>query len=333
MDIIHPPGGPRSAFDAGADPFDAMTTHEMFVHKGGLEEEGDAAMVAEEEAMVELAEETQRATGLTFGGDFGTKRKKGVEKTMGGRSLALDPDTGEYVSIDDVLNAVDKKRGRRVGVHKRDPKDDREEWDDPEDERPKLIWEEEKDEGDDEEGEDEEAEGSSAVAPFKPTRIKDRKALQAAVRHVLDPLEKRITELVRSRYPELCGRGPEFECTPCGSVIRRYLPDERRSRVVHREGQALIAVVTTLNDHHNECVWRGCVCCVLCVVLNGVLGLLQLLCVDGDLIRYCSIYISPPPRAFLPPSPPPPPPSPSLSQRRLHGHPWRGPALRWFVSR
>ena len=85
-------------------------------------------------------------------------------------------------------------------------------------------------------------------------RAAERAALRLRLRALMGPIEARITHIVRQRYPDQCGEGRPAgrRCTPCFSLVRRYLPDERRGHGMHRDGQALVTVVTSLSDYGDE---------------------------------------------------------------------------------
>lgn len=73
-----------------------------------------------------------------------------------------------------------------------------------------------------------------------------RSALRQKLMKIAQPiLSERITPLVNERFSESCDGG---KCTPCFSLIRRYLPGERRGHGVHFDIQALVTVVIALND-------------------------------------------------------------------------------------
>ena len=73
-----------------------------------------------------------------------------------------------------------------------------------------------------------------------------------ALHRVLEPIQKRMTAYVRHRYPAVCNRGGGRACTPCYSLIRRYLPEERQTHAMHRDGQALVTAVVSLNDYGRD---------------------------------------------------------------------------------
>ena len=76
-----------------------------------------------------------------------------------------------------------------------------------------------------------------------------RQALQAIMQPILD---ERIIPFVRQLFPEYCdgtSADPERKaCRPCTSLVRRYLPHERRTHTVHQDGPALVTVVVSLAD-------------------------------------------------------------------------------------
>lgn len=73
-----------------------------------------------------------------------------------------------------------------------------------------------------------------------------RDALAAITRPIV---VDRITPWVRARYAEQCARGGGRDCTPCFSLVRRYLPGERRAHPMHFDIQALVTVVISLSSH------------------------------------------------------------------------------------
>ncbi|KAJ1452135.1 hypothetical protein M885DRAFT_445509 [Pelagophyceae sp. CCMP2097] len=65
----------------------------------------------------------------------------------------------------------------------------------------------------------------------------------------MDPIvAARVTPFVNARYAAAC-RGA---CTPCYSLVRRYLPGERRSHEPHHDEHALVTVVVSLADSGAE---------------------------------------------------------------------------------
>jgi len=80
-----------------------------------------------------------------------------------------------------------------------------------------------------------------------------RKALRKRVGAITQRIvRERVAPLVRARYPRLCGRSAARACTLCHSLIRRYLPDERRSHGLHFDLQSAVTVVVSLSDHGRE---------------------------------------------------------------------------------
>ena len=77
-----------------------------------------------------------------------------------------------------------------------------------------------------------------------------RKALRKRVGAITQRIvHERVAPMVRARYPRLCGRSAARTCTLCHSLIRRYLPDERRSHKLHFDLQSAVTVVVSLSAH------------------------------------------------------------------------------------
>jgi hypothetical protein len=77
-----------------------------------------------------------------------------------------------------------------------------------------------------------------------------RAPLRRQIRLITDPiLQERITPFVRQAYPDLCGSGKDStrQCTPCYSLLRRYVDDERTSHAIHHDGHARVTVVVSLS--------------------------------------------------------------------------------------
>lgn len=77
-----------------------------------------------------------------------------------------------------------------------------------------------------------------------------RAPLRRQIRLITDPiLNERITPFVRKMYPKQCGieKGEERQCTPCYSLLRRYVDDERTSHAIHHDGHAIVTVVVSLS--------------------------------------------------------------------------------------
>ena len=86
---------------------------------------------------------------------------------------------------------------------------------------------------------------------------KERVNIRKKLRKIMNPIEDKITKIVREIYPEVCDRSDKAnrKCRPCYSLVRRYAPDERRNHAMHRDGQALVTVVMSLSDYNTE--YRG----------------------------------------------------------------------------
>ena len=82
----------------------------------------------------------------------------------------------------------------------------------------------------------------------------ERRAFRGELRELMKPIEDRITAVIQARFPKVCGphSRPGRKCTPCYSKIRRYLPGGRQSHAMHRDGQSLVTVVTSLSDYETE---------------------------------------------------------------------------------
>ena len=85
-----------------------------------------------------------------------------------------------------------------------------------------------------------------------------RRALRRQVGAITQRIvRERVAPLVRARYPRLCGRSVARACTLCHSLVRRYLPDERRSHGLHFDLQSAVTVVVSLSEHRLvEVRWR-----------------------------------------------------------------------------
>ena len=76
-----------------------------------------------------------------------------------------------------------------------------------------------------------------------------RRPIREKLRALMQPIvNNRITPYVRHRFAKECGRGKGRNCQPCYSLIRRYLPDERRSHASHHDAHALVTVVVSLSS-------------------------------------------------------------------------------------
>ena len=85
-----------------------------------------------------------------------------------------------------------------------------------------------------------------------------RRALRRQVGAITQRIvRERVAPLVRVRYPRLCGRSVARACTLCHSLVRRYLPDERRSHGLHFDLQSAVTVVVSLSEYRLvEVRWR-----------------------------------------------------------------------------
>jgi hypothetical protein len=80
----------------------------------------------------------------------------------------------------------------------------------------------------------------------RPHLSAERHPLRLALGRLLQPAQDRITAFVRETFPDKCARSPSRACRPCFSLLRRYLPGERDSHALHRDGQALFTAVLSL---------------------------------------------------------------------------------------
>lgn len=86
-----------------------------------------------------------------------------------------------------------------------------------------------------------------------PRLLAHRRPLREALKTRIHAfLRERVTPLVHARYPEACVGAPGRTCRPCYMLVRRYLPEERRSHGSHHDGHALVTVVVSLTDHGSE---------------------------------------------------------------------------------
>lgn len=76
--------------------------------------------------------------------------------------------------------------------------------------------------------------------------------MRRKLRKVLAVAEKKITSMVRATYPEVCARGHGRSCRACFSLVRRYLPNQRTTHNIHRDGQALVTAVVSLSDYGRD---------------------------------------------------------------------------------
>ena len=83
-------------------------------------------------------------------------------------------------------------------------------------------------------------------------RLKSRQRLRRKLTEALQPIEDKITAYVRATYPQACNRGGGRSCRACYSLIRRYLPDERQTHNIHRDGQAVVTAVVSLSDYGRD---------------------------------------------------------------------------------
>jgi hypothetical protein len=96
----------------------------------------------------------------------------------------------------------------------------------------------------------EENEPSIKYRDNDPVALKERRPVRERLQNLTRPyLDSVLTPFVRQRYPEVCNRGNNRDCTPCYSLIRRYRHGERQSHATHYDGHALVTAVVSLSDH------------------------------------------------------------------------------------
>ena len=81
-------------------------------------------------------------------------------------------------------------------------------------------------------------------------KLEQRAPLRRQIRLITDRIvEDKLTPFVRQHYPNICGgkNDPDRKCTPCYSLLRRYVEDERTSHNVHHDGHALVTIVVSLS--------------------------------------------------------------------------------------
>jgi hypothetical protein len=80
-----------------------------------------------------------------------------------------------------------------------------------------------------------------------PAVLAERASLREEVAALVQPIvRERITPYVRQHVAGCA------ECAPCFSLVRRYLPFERRSHAEHFDVQAFVTVVVSLSTHGAE---------------------------------------------------------------------------------
>ena len=72
------------------------------------------------------------------------------------------------------------------------------------------------------------------------------------MKKILGKVEAKITAVIRKTWPEVCNASRERRCRPCFSLVRRYLPNERTTHNIHRDGQALVTAVVGLSDYGKD---------------------------------------------------------------------------------
>lgn len=97
-------------------------------------------------------------------------------------------------------------------------------------------------------------EADIAAIPGKPDRDPKVAAARAEVRgkarSIISSTVTQLVELVNQLYPDECnGSGG---CRVCHSLLRRYMPSERRAHAPHFDIQALITVVVGLNEYGTD---------------------------------------------------------------------------------
>ena len=80
-------------------------------------------------------------------------------------------------------------------------------------------------------------------------KLKLREKMRKRLQEITNPiLQERITPYIQQKYPKICGgTDPSRACTPCFSLIRRYVDEERTSHAIHHDGHALVTVVVSLS--------------------------------------------------------------------------------------
>eukprot|EP00908_Phaeocystis_cordata_P017234 Transcript_28564.p1 GENE.Transcript_28564~~Transcript_28564.p1 ORF type:complete len:501 (-),score=130.67 Transcript_28564:30-1370(-) len=96
--------------------------------------------------------------------------------------------------------------------------------------------------------------GQLETQPHGPNPGAAVRAQQQAARATLGPmlsdvLTQRLAPLVSARYADACGPSG---CVACSSLIRRYLPGERRSHPQHFDLEALATIVVSLQLDDDE---------------------------------------------------------------------------------
>lgn len=86
-----------------------------------------------------------------------------------------------------------------------------------------------------------------------PMQREARRPVREQLERLMSPIiESRITPFVRNRFPAVCDGKPSRRCTPCSSLVRRYLPGERRTHSTHYDSEALVSVVVSLSHFGDE---------------------------------------------------------------------------------
>ena len=79
--------------------------------------------------------------------------------------------------------------------------------------------------------------------------VPSRDKVRTKLRKLLAPAEARITEYVRTNWPNACDGEFNRKCRACYSLVRKYNDDGRKTHMMHRDGQALVTAVVSLSEY------------------------------------------------------------------------------------
>ena len=82
--------------------------------------------------------------------------------------------------------------------------------------------------------------------------IRHQQTLRRKLKKTLQPIEDKLTAFVRQTWPQACNRNSRRKCRPCFSLIRQYLPGERRTHNIHRDDHALVTAVVSFSDYGRD---------------------------------------------------------------------------------
>ena len=82
--------------------------------------------------------------------------------------------------------------------------------------------------------------------------IRYQQTLRRKLKRALQPIEDKLTAFVRQTWPQACNRNRRRKCRPCFSLIRQYLPGERRTHNIHRDDHALVTAVVSFSDYGRD---------------------------------------------------------------------------------